>query len=132
MTMKTFFLFFIALLLMTITGYGDVDKDAPFVIETFPKHGLTNVDPSVTAISVTFSKPMYTGDYAYGNDYRAKFPTNTGKPYYSKDAKKHSFPVKLEPNTKYILWINSHKLIGFKDKTGNPAIPFILVFKTRK
>ncbi len=129
--MKPSFLFFIVFFLTVSTGYGDLDKEPPFVKETFPKHGVTDVDPAVKEISVTFNEPMRDGNFSWCTDDRAKFPVTTGKPYYDKSMKKCILPVKLEPGTTYIIWLNSPKFDNFKDIAGNPAIPFVLVFKTR-
>jgi len=40
-------------------------------------------------------------------------------------------PVKLEPNKEYVIWINTSNLKNFKDKSGNPALPFKFTFKTK-
>ncbi len=41
-------------------------------------------------------------------------------------------PVKLEPGKTYRIWINSQKNTGFRDVTNTPAVPFLLVFQTKK
>ena len=40
-------------------------------------------------------------------------------------------PKKLQPGKTYAVWINSEKLAGFKDTKEQPAVPYLLVFKTR-
>jgi hypothetical protein len=41
-------------------------------------------------------------------------------------------PVKLEPGKRYVIWINTAKFRNFKDRNGNPAEPYKLVFTTGK
>jgi hypothetical protein len=38
--------------------------------------------------------------------------------------------VKLEPGKTYVIWLNSQKFRNFKDKDGQPAVPYLLVFET--
>jgi hypothetical protein len=38
-------------------------------------------------------------------------------------------PVKLEPGRTYALWLNSG---NFKDSGGQRAVPYLLVFETKK
>jgi len=41
-------------------------------------------------------------------------------------------PVKLEPGKTYAVWVNSEKFDNFKGADGRSAVPYLLVFKTRK
>jgi RNA polymerase sigma-70 factor (ECF subfamily) len=41
-------------------------------------------------------------------------------------------PVKLEPGKTYAVWVNSEKFGNFKDADGRSAVPYLLVFKTKK
>jgi RNA polymerase sigma-70 factor (ECF subfamily) len=41
-------------------------------------------------------------------------------------------PVRLEPGKVYAIWLNSGKFTNFKDADGQSAVPYLLVFKTRK
>jgi hypothetical protein len=38
---------------------------------------------------------------------------------------------KAQSRKPYAVWINSEKLSEFKDTKGQPAVPYVLVFKTR-
>lgn len=55
----------------------------------------------------------------------------TDQPYYKPGHTINVLPVKLESNKEYEIWINSKKFKDFKDRAGNPAIPFRLVFTTK-
>ena len=38
--------------------------------------------------------------------------------------------VKLEPGRTYAWWLNSETFQNFKDQHGNPALPYLLIFRT--
>jgi RNA polymerase sigma-70 factor (ECF subfamily) len=62
----------------------------------------------------------------------ASFPKVSGKISYEKNLRTCVLPVTLEPNKTYAVWINSEKFENFKDKQGQAAVPYLLVFKTKK
>jgi RNA polymerase sigma-70 factor (ECF subfamily) len=49
-----------------------------------------------------------------------------------KDKKTCVLPVKLEAGKTYAIWVNSEKFENFKDDAGRPAVPYLLVFQTKK
>lgn len=55
----------------------------------------------------------------------------TGQPHYSDTTTTCVLPVKLEPNKKYTIWINTAKFKGFKDQAGTPVEPYLFSFKTK-
>jgi RNA polymerase sigma-70 factor (ECF subfamily) len=56
----------------------------------------------------------------------------SGKPKYLSDKRTCVLPVKLEPGKTYAIWVNSEKFDNFKDAEGRPAVPYLLVFKTKQ
>lgn len=117
----------------TTTAADDtLNRDAapPVVIKTFPTAGAVDVDPSLTQLSVTFSKPMADGSWSWSTWGDGTFPETTGKPSYLSDGKTCVLPVKLEPGKFYATWLNSEKFRNFKDASGTPAVPYLLTFKT--
>jgi hypothetical protein len=50
---------------------------------------------------------------------------------YLKDKRTCVLPVKLKPGKTYAIWINSQNNNAFRDTKGKPAIPYLLVFKTK-
>ena len=110
---------------------AEKDTSAPNVIATFPPSGSTEVDSSITEISVTFSEEMQDGNWSWAYTNKSKFPEMIGDPEYTENYTKNTLPVRLEPNKEYEIWINSQQFSNFKDKSGNSAVPFKLVFKTR-
>jgi len=124
----------IALLLAITIGplaCAEKDTQAPNVIATVPSNGEMNVDPSIREISVTFDEEMQDGNWSWVYTIRSQFPEMDGDPFYTQDFTKNTLPVKLESNKEYVIWINSQNFNNFKDKAGNSAVPFKLVFKTR-
>jgi RNA polymerase sigma-70 factor (ECF subfamily) len=112
---------------------GDVSVKTmpPVVVRTVPEAGDTKVDPATAEIRVTFSKPMTDKSWSWSQISNETFPQGTGKPRYLKDGKTCVLPVKLEPGKTYVLWVNSQKFRDFKDKDGQPAVPYLLVFETK-
>jgi Bacterial Ig-like domain len=103
----------------------------PVVIKSVPQSGADDVDPAMTEISVTFSKPMKAGSWSWAMIARESYPGTADAPKYLDDKKTCVLPVKLQPGKTYAVWVNSEKLQNFKDAQGNIAVPFLLVFKTR-
>jgi hypothetical protein len=104
----------------------------PVVVETFPKAGSTDVDPKTDEIKVTFSKDMADGGWSWVRESEETYPKTTGKPKYLKDKRTCVLPVKLEPGTTYAVWINTADYQNFTDADGRVAVPYLLVFQTKK
>ena len=104
----------------------------PVVVKTVPEAGAGDVDPKLTEIQVAFSKDMQDGNWSWVKLSEESFPPLDGKPKYLADKRTCVLPVKLEPGKTYALWVNSDKLGNFKDADGRPAVPYLLVFKTKK
>ncbi len=63
---------------------------------------------------------------------KESFPKVDGKPKYLADKRTCVLPVKLQPGKTYAIWANSAKFGNFKDADGRSAVPYLLVFKTKK
>ena len=104
----------------------------PVIIKTVPESGTAGVDPALTELQVTFSKLMQDGSWswsAWGEEY---YPETTGSAHYLEDGRTCALPVKLKPGRVYAIWLNSGKFHDFKDTDGQPAVPYLLIFETRK
>jgi hypothetical protein len=108
------------------------EADRPRVVETFPRDGATDVDPSTNEIRVTFDKPMADGCWSWVRSSPEQFPESTGDVHYLDGLTTCVMPVKLEPGTKYVVWFNTANYQNFKDQDGRPAVPHLLTFTTRK
>ncbi len=104
----------------------------PVVVKTVPAAGADDVDPKITEIKVTFSKVMLDNSWSWGQFSAESFPKINGKPKYLADKKTCVLPVKLEAGKTYAIWLNSETLGNFKDSDDRPAIPYLLVFQTKK
>ena len=121
----------IVLLTIIFVGCSEKDTEAPRIVNTVPANGSQEVDPSINAISVTFNEEMMDQNWSWAYTNKNEFPNMTGQPYYTENRTKNVLPVKLEPNKEYVIWLNSQKFQNFKDKSGNPLVPFKLIFKTQ-
>jgi len=105
----------------------------PVVIATVPESGSPDVDPSLSEIRVTFSKDMITDRmWSFVQDSPETFPSLNGQIHYLEDNRTCVLPVQLEPGKLYAIWINSEKFKNFKDANGQPALPYLLIFQTKK
>lgn len=104
------------------------------VVKTVPQAGDIKVDPNITEIRVTYSKRMLDKSWSWGQISNETMPPTTGDPRYLPDGKTCVLPVKLEPGRTYVLQLNSltGKFANFKDRKQQPAVPYLLVFQTRK
>jgi RNA polymerase sigma-70 factor (ECF subfamily) len=100
----------------------------PVVVTTVPAAGSADVDPALTEIQVTFSKDMRDRNWSMLGE--ASTPEMPGQPRY--DGKRTCIlPVKLKPGQTYAFCLNSQKFRNFKDESGQPAVPYLLVFRTK-
>jgi len=105
----------------------------PSVVKTVPVAGDMAVDPALKEISVTFSKDMKTNRmWAVCQISKETYPQVAGQIHYLSDQRTCVVPVKLEADKTYVLWFNRGQFNSFRDKENNPAVPYLLVFKTRQ
>ena len=104
----------------------------PVVIATVPAAGAADVDPALTEIRVTFSEPMRAGRWSWTAGGEASLPETTGAPGFLGDRRTWVLPVRLQAGKCYALWLNSENAQSFEDQDGQPAVPYLLVFQTRK
>ena len=135
--MKRVAMIFVALvsgLAGTVALADDVTLESvpPVVIKTVPEAGAGEVDPKLTEIKVTFSKDMQDASWSWVTLSKDSYPKVDGKPKYIADKRTCVLPVKLEPGKTYAIWVNSEKFGNFKDAHGKSAVPYLLVFQTKK
>jgi serine/threonine protein kinase len=104
----------------------------PVVTKTIPESGASDVDPALTELRATFSKPMKDQCWSWCYEREEDFPTKTGEPRYLADGRTCVLPVKLQPGKVYAVWLNTEKIKSFQDLEGQPALPYLLIFETRK
>ena len=110
---------------------GVSQGEPPLIVETSPKVGATEVDPSLKEITVTFDRDMSRGGWSWtggGPDYP---PIPEGqKPSY-RGKRTCVLPVKLEPGHYYRVGINSKSHRNFRSADGVPARPSAIYFTTK-
>jgi RNA polymerase sigma factor (sigma-70 family) len=104
----------------------------PVVIQSVPASGSTDVDPATTEIKVTYSKDMADGSWSWSTWGEENYPKTTGKPHYEADKRTCVMPVQLQPGKFYAIWLNSQNFGNFRDAEGKSAVPYLLVFETKK
>jgi RNA polymerase sigma-70 factor (ECF subfamily) len=109
-----------------------VAMSPPVVVKTVPQAGARTVDPATTEIRVTFSKEMQDGSWSWSTWGEENYPKTTSKPRYMDDKRTCVLPVQLKPGRSYAIWLNSQNFGNFKDSEGKSAVPYLLVFETRK
>jgi len=110
-----------------------VETMPPSVVKTVPQSGDTAVDPSLKLVKVTFSKDMMTDRmWAWCMQSPETFPEVDGSGVkYLDDKRTCVLPVTLKPGKTYVIWVNTQQNNAFRDTKDNPAVPYLLVFKTR-
>jgi len=101
-------------------------------MDAMPPKAVVSADPSITEIKVTFSKDMADKSWSWSTASKESFPDVAGKPHYLDDHRTCVLPVKLQPGKTYAIWLNSQKFGNFKDASGQSAVPYLLVFETKK
>jgi RNA polymerase sigma-70 factor (ECF subfamily) len=132
----------VAVILVTLVGgligaaarADDVTLETapPVVVKTVPEAGAGEVDPKLVEIKVTFSKDMQDASWSWVMLSQESFPKMHGKPKYLADRRTCVLPVQLEPGKTYAIWVNTEKFGNFKDADGRSAVPYLLVFRTKK
>lgn len=124
-------------LIATATVYAlrsglSVATAPPVVVETNPRAGAVDVDPSLAEVRVTFSKDMMTDNmWSVVKISDDTFPKIDGDVRYQ-DARTFVIPVALERGSTYALWVNYKQHDAFRDVNGSASIPYFLVFQTRE
>jgi len=108
-----------------------VENAPPVVVKTVPSSGDIDVDPALHEIKVTFSKEMMDKSWSWSTASKSTFPDVKGDIHYLDDQRTCVLPVNLKPGRTYATWINSGRFINFKDRDRRPAVPYLLVFRTR-
>ena len=107
-----------------------VDLVPPVVVHTEPVSGTDDVAAGVRELQVRFSKPMTDQSWSWAEAWPGSVPEMIGGPNYDSDRRSCSVKVKLEPGRTYACWLNSERFTNFKDTSGNPAVPYLLIFET--
>jgi predicted Ser/Thr protein kinase len=106
-------------------------QQPPVVVETQPPSGARDVAPGEAEIRVRFSKKMSDGSWSWCTAWGDSTPEVIGQPRYEADGRTCVLQAKLEPGKTYAWWLNSEKFRNFTDVSGQPAVPYLLIFQTK-
>jgi len=124
-------LFIISQLGISAQEAQTVKNPYPVIVKTIPQSGALDVDPNLDKITVIFSQDMNTKSMSWVYESKDLFPELDGPPKYT-DNRTCVAKVKLQPDKTYWIWLNSDKFRSFINKNKKPALPYLLVFKTKK
>lgn len=103
-------------------------QTAPEIHSSNPAIGASEIDPGLTAITVTFDQDMKGGfSWTGGGEL---YPETTGKPRWI-DKRTCELPVKLVEGRVYRVGINSKSFKNFCGENGIPARDRVLYFATK-
>ena len=88
--------------------------------------------PTFPFRGVKFIREMMDNSWSWVRMSPETFRHIIGQPHYLQDRKTCVLKVRLEPGRTYVIWFNSEKFRNFRDTDGLSAIPYLLVFETRK
>lgn len=109
-----------------------IENLPPVVVHTVPQSGSINIEPETSEIRITFSKEMMTDKmWSFVMIDQGSFPSEIKDIAFLNDKRTCVAKVRLEPGKTYAIWLNSSKFTGFRDINNNPAVPYLLVFKTK-
>lgn len=106
------------------------DTTPPQVVSTQPANGATNVDPNLAELTVTFNESMLDHSWSWSYRNADQFPELNGDPAYTTTTT-NVLPVKLQPQTNYVIWLNTETYTNFKDAAGNSLAPYSFSFTTK-
>ena len=103
----------------------------PWIVETTPAIGATDVDPGLKEITVTFDRDMGKGmSWTGGKDFFMPEVPDGKKPEW-RDSRTCVLPVKLEEGQYYRVGINSSGYQNFKNTSGQSAACAAIYFTTK-
>lgn len=101
----------------------------PTVLAMVPAEGAEVEAESVTALVVTFDRPMR--HMAVMTVPGAATPAFSGRPTFDSTNRVLTIPCRLEPGTAYALQLNSEQNMLMTDEQGNPLKPVTWRFRTK-
>jgi hypothetical protein len=102
----------------------------PKVTHIEPANGAADVDPALTAIVVTFDRPMMDQCWAVVGG-GPHYPKTTGRPSYDETRRVLTIPVALQPSWSYEFWLNRGKFDSFQSDDGVKLRSVHVTFTTR-
>lgn len=108
---------------------AEIPGEAPRVVTLDPPDGATGVDPALGELRVTFDRPMEFG-WSWVRESPGTFPETLGDPTFEDGGRTNVLPVRLAPETVYVVWLNSDRFQMFRSAAGVPLAPVRWTFTT--
>ena len=107
-------------------------KQVPKIVKMFPENGAKNVDPNISQVYLTFDLPMGDGRaWASNNADGTALEHDPDQPvFWTADQLTCVAPVKLQPNKKYVVYLNIRPFIGFASIASVPSAGLTYLFET--
>jgi hypothetical protein len=109
--------------LLTLPG------ESPRVVAFEPGQGATQVPPGLVELRVTFDRPMREG-WSWVTEAGKPFPELVGRAFFDPGMQVNVLPVRLEPETTYVIGLNSGPYQDFADAQGRVLEPVRWSFST--
>jgi RNA polymerase sigma-70 factor (ECF subfamily) len=103
----------------------------PIVVDVVPNVGAVDVDPGLREVRITFSKKMMDKSWSLTEGTKYAIPKVRGQIHYDRAQRTCVIPVELEPGKTYVWGVNSERFRNFMDADGRPALPYLVVFRTK-
>lgn len=110
---------------------------APKIVSMVPPNGAEDVDAAlVKEIRITFGRPLRADRMALmtleGEEYPGQSMASEKRPHYDAMRTVLVMPCELKPGTSYGFSINSEDMLVMADDAGNPVMPLVYRFRTKK
>jgi hypothetical protein len=110
--------------------FAAAEAKRPHVVALVPANGAQDVDPGITAIVVTFDRPMRDRSWSVVGG-GPRMPKLAGEPSYDAARQVLTIPVALQPGTSYEFGLNSGRHMSFRSADGAVLRPVRVTFRTR-
>jgi hypothetical protein len=104
----------------------------PLVVKTEPAAESEDIPPGTLELKVSFSEEMRPKSFSFVRSMAGETPKVIGEPVLESDGRTFTVKVKVEAGRVYAVWLNTARFEGFRSVQGEPAAPYLLVFKTRE
>jgi DNA-binding beta-propeller fold protein YncE len=105
----------------------------PKIVKMFPENGAANVDPNISQVYLTFDMPMGSGRAWASNTADGTaldHDPEGGGVFWTADQLTCVATVKLQPNKRYVVYLNIRTYIGFASVAGVPSAGLTYSFET--
>ncbi len=107
-----------------------LDATRPHIVSMTPANGAQDVDPSISAVTVSFDRPMTDKSWAVVGG-GPRYPEHPGEASYDEACQVLTIPVRLEPGHAYEFWLNYGEFDSFRSAKGVPLVPVRVRFRTQ-